>query len=106
MDIDLVVDTGSGHGIILNERLALLLGYDLSEVQEKSEIRNTSGEVRSKDIHIGKIETLGIEQVNPVVRFIKMPENTTRQGFVGVKFLRDMKICFDFKQGIINLDNI
>lgn len=105
LDIDIVVDTGSGHGIILSERLAPLLGYDLSEVQEKAEIRNTSGDVTSKDIHIAKIETLGIEQLNPVVRFIKMPANMKRQGFIGVKFLRDMKICFDFKNGTINLEN-
>ena len=105
VDVDLVVDTGSGHGIILDEKIATFLGYDLSEVQEKAEIRNTSGDVTSKDIHIAKIETLGIEQLIPVVRFIKTPPNMKRQGFIGVKFLRDMKICFDFKNGTINLEN-
>ncbi len=102
----LVVDTGAGSTLIIRPEIIEELGYDLTQYQTAEKgIVTGAGKINVINLQIEKVEALGIAKLSPVVRTYPFSKDLEkRNGFIGVKFLRDLSINFDFKNGKIKVE--
>ncbi len=99
----LALDTGAIMSVV-DRRILLTLGYDLSEASELVQMTTGSGVEFVPEITVRRIEALGQERMNfPILCHI-FPPSATVDGVLGLDFLRYGRLVLDFRAGLITLD--
>ena len=97
-DFKFLLDTGASVSLI-NEHVAIRLGYDLKKLQKGDKLMTASGEIDSKILKLPKITLFGKDMTNFEVNVLKLPLQITYfvDGLIGMDFLLQFKnIKFDF----------
>lgn len=105
--VRLVIDTGAGHALLLNQKSAPS-SVSLPEKTIRSHLgRGLSGEING---HIGRLHTFQLGTLNVQNILASFPDSTAfgdkfptlekdRQGSIGGEFLRRFRVTFHYKAG-------
>ena len=96
----MALDTGATY----TWDIAEALGYDPAYSKRKVTIITASGVERAPLITVDKISVLGKEVRNVECVVHDLPKASRIDGLLSLSFLRNFKICIDFKNGILTLD--
>jgi clan AA aspartic protease (TIGR02281 family) len=98
-----IIDTGASVTVV-NEHVALRLGFDLKRLKAGDRLMTAGGSVNSKILKLPKLSLFGKDMVNFEVNVLNMPPQITyfADGLIGMDFLLKFnKITFDFDEKVI-----
>ena len=104
-DFKFILDTGATKTII-NEHVAIRLGFDLNSLQKGDRLMTAGGGIHSKVMKIPKFSLFGKDFINIEASVIKFPPQIAllADGLIGMDFLLQFKqITFDFDKNVISL---
>jgi hypothetical protein len=99
------VDTGASHTVIDLAPL-LIAGYELKDALGMVELETGKGVIEAYIFRIPRITALGITRNNFEICSYDFFNNnvfSTFDGVLGLDFLRDNKICIDFRESLITM---
>ena len=99
------VDTGASHTVIDLAPL-LIAGYELNDALGMVELETGKGIIEAYIFRIPRIEALGIVRNDFEICSYDFFSNnifSTFDGVLGLDFLRNNKICFDFRKSVITI---
>ena len=99
------VDTGASHTVIDLAPL-LIAGYELRDSVGMVELETGKGIIEAYVFRIPRIEALGIVQTDFEICSYDFFSNnifSTFDGVLGLDFLREHKICIDFRESMITM---
>ena len=103
MDFKFILDSGSSKTII-DERVAIWLGYDLKLLKAGDRLMTAGGGIHSKILKLPKFSLFGKEVSDFEVNVLNLPSQIMYfvDGLVGMDFLLQFKsIKFDFDEKTI-----
>jgi predicted aspartyl protease len=98
-----ILDTGASKSII-DERVALRLGFDIKRLKIGDRLTTVGGGVHSKILNLPKLSLFGRDIANFEVNVLNIPPQILyfADGLIGMDFLLQFKnIKFDFDSKII-----
>lgn len=101
--IKLALDTGATF-VMIPWEIAEVLGYNPNASPKKTNIITASGIKQVPDIILNSISVLGMEAKNVEAVVHNLPQKSYVDGLLGLSFLRNFKICLDFKRGILSIE--
>ncbi len=98
----MALDTGASDTSIPT-KVALDLGYDLSNPKHRVRLTTGSGTVPAKIITVRKLTAIGESVENIDILCHDLPAESTIDGVLGLNFLRHFDVNISFSTGIIEL---
>ncbi len=101
--VKMALDTGATYTMIPWE-VSELLGYEAELSKESISLVTASGVERAPIIKVKSMDVLGrdVDDVPTVVH--DLPERSYVDGLLGLSFLRNFKMCIDFKEGMLEIE--
>ncbi len=101
--IDMALDTGATYTIIPWD-VAEVLGYKPELSKERVELITVSGVEKAPVITLSSVIFLGKEAKNVKAIVHDLPEKSYINGLLGLSYLKNFKICIDFRNGILEIE--
>ena len=101
--ISSALDTGATFTIIPWE-VADILGYQPHFCREKTGVITASGTEYAPVITLQSLMCLGMEVKNLKVIVHDLPPESYVDGLLGLNFLKNFRVCLDFREGILSIE--
>lgn len=101
----LALDTAASHTTI-DSNVLYMLEYELKDPLNKVAVETSNGVIIVEEHLLKKLSCLGIEKTTFVIQvydFLAHGITSDYDGIIGLDFLKNCKICLDFKQFIISV---
>jgi hypothetical protein len=102
----LALDTAASHTTV-DSNVLFMLGYELKDAIGESEVETSNGIIVVEVYNLLKINCLGIEHTSfpiQVYDFLAHGVTSDYDGVIGLDFLKNEKICIDFKNCIVTVN--
>lgn len=100
----LALDTGATRTMI-NNHIAVYLGYDPATSKERIQITTASGVEFSSMIQVQMLEALGAKRESFPLLCHTLPPSAAIDGLLGLDFFRNTILTIDFQQKVLTLSN-
>jgi len=101
--LKVALDTGATYMMIPWE-IAEVLGYNPELSKERIDMTTASGVEKVPLITLKSVSVLGMKAEDIKVAVHDLPQRSYVDGLLGLSFLKNFKICLDFRQGILEID--
>lgn len=101
----LALDTAASHTTI-DSNVLFMLGYELKDAIGEVEVETSNGIILVEEHRIAKLACLDIERMDFVIQvydFLAHGVTSDYDGVLGLDFLKNQKICIDFKRFLISV---
>ncbi|MDI6892947.1 MAG: retropepsin-like aspartic protease [Actinomycetota bacterium] len=101
--VSMALDTGATYTMIPWE-IAEVLGYEPALSRERIDMVTASGVEKVPLVVLKSVALLGKSGTDIKAIVHNLPQRSYVDGLLGLSFLKNLKICLDFKKGILELD--
>lgn len=101
--LKVALDTGATYMMIPWE-IAEVLGYAPELSKERIDMTTASGVEKVPLITLKSVSVLGMKAEDVKVAVHDLPQRSYVDGLLGLSFLKNFRICLDFRQGILEID--
>ena len=101
----LALDTAASHTTI-DSNVLFMLGYELKDAIGEVEVETSNGIILVEEHRIAKLTCLDIDRTDFVIQvydFLAHGVTSDYDGVLGLDFLKNQKICLDFKRFLISV---
>ena len=101
----LALDTAASHTTI-DSNMLFMLGYELKDALNEVEVETSNGIIIVEEHRLKKLSCIGIERTGFVIQvydFLAHGVTSDYDGVIGLDFLKERKICIDFKTFVLSV---
>jgi len=99
----MALDTGATY-LMISWEMAEVLGYEPELSKERINMTTASGVEKVPLITLNSVSVLGKKVENVKATVHDLPPRSYVDGLLGLSFLRNFKICLDFREGILEIE--
>lgn len=101
--VNMALDTGATY-LMLPWEIAEDLGYEPELSKERINMVTASGVEKVPLINLESVSVLGKKAKNVKTIVHDLPQESYVDGLLGLSFLRNFRVCLDFKEGVLEIE--
>ena len=99
----MALDTGATY-LMVSWEMAEVLGYEPELSKERIDMTTASGVEKVPLITLKSVSVLGKRARNVKAIVHDLPPRSYVDGLLGLSFLKNFKVCLDFRKGILEIE--
>ena len=101
--LKVALDTGTTY-VMIPWEIAEILGYEPGLSKERISMATASGVEKVPLITLNSVKVLGKKAENVKAIIHDLPPRSYVDGLLGLSFLRNFRICLDFRKGVLEIE--
>lgn len=101
--VDMALDTGATY-VMIPWEIAEVLGYEPELSKERINMITASGVEKAPLITLKAVDVLGKRAENIRAIIHDLPQESYVDGLLGLSFLKNFRVCLDFREGILKIE--